>query len=142
MPAQRQNSTLRRFRSTSHHCCLRSLGMCSCPVPDPCKTLGGGLGGPAIRCRALPVCIESELSAEPRSSTRCSRSRGCEREAEVSCHAAAWDNSRHWLQPAPPLRWGVPYSFATRADQRFVQCCCWQTTGGHRVNGWLVAARQ
>src|SRR4030095_11693414 len=137
MPVQPQNSTLRPFHSTIRHCCSPPHGMCSCLVLDPCKTLGDGLESPAIRCRALPVCSESEPSAEPRNSTPCNRFRGCGPEPEGSSHAG-WDNSRHWLHPGPPLRWAAAYSYATRGDQRFAHHCCWQPIDGRRVNEWLV----
>src|SRR5215471_4732618 len=92
---QQKDSTLLRFHSRRHRCCLRLREICSCPVTDPYRTLGGGLESLAIRNRGPPVCIESEPFGAPQSSTRCSRFRGCGRGAEVSSHAG-WDNSRHW----------------------------------------------
>src|SRR5215470_1499921 len=141
VPVKQKGLTLHLFHSRAHRCCLRLHGMCSCPVSDPYRTLGGDLGSPAIRYRAPPVCIETELFAEPQSSTRCNRFRGCGREAEVSSHAG-WHNSRHSLRRARPPRWAATHSFATRGDRRFEPHCCLRTIDDHRGNGWLAAAME
>src|SRR5215475_11181145 len=77
MPGQQQNSTLRPFRSTNHHCYMRSLGICSCAASDPCKKPGDEYLDSANWNLGLPACSGTLPSGERKGSGPCNQSPDC-----------------------------------------------------------------
>src|SRR5215467_5634988 len=74
MPAQQKNSTLRPFHSTRRRCCLRSLGIYSCAVVDPCKRPGAAYLDSAKWNLDLPACSGTLPSGERKGSGPCNQS--------------------------------------------------------------------
>src|SRR5580704_5700889 len=138
MRAQQQNSSLRRFHSTSHRCWTRLRGMCSCLVPSRCRKPGGAYRDSANQCRDLPACSGTLPFEERRGSELCSRSPdyGYAPEGVVltKVHIVCRPQSLSQYEPEATLS-----SDRGDQDRQFPPQTHWRTRFVRRVPWWRTA---